>query len=186
MKSPDSVDASIAGDVLRVAARNGNEALFEQYVSAMHQMHSPEQFYNFVRALAGFRDPRIVERVLAMSVSDEVRSQDAAGLIAAVLSHPDNQKTAWAWVKANWPAVQKKTTMSSGPRIVGATARFCSLESRDDVQRFFTEHKVPSAERTLKQSLEDIDACSRRRPRLETQFSEWLQQHPATSSAQAK
>ncbi len=124
LKSPDSVDASIAADVLAVAARNGNEALFEQYVSAMHQMHSPEQFYNLVRALAGFRDPKIIERVLAMSVSDEVRSQDAAGLISAVLIHTDNQKTAWAWVKANWPAVQKKTTMSSGPEIVGATSTF--------------------------------------------------------------
>ena len=185
LKSPDSVDASIAGDVLRVAARNGNEALFEQYVSAMPQMHSPEQFYNLARALADFRDPKIVERVLAMGVSDEVRSQDAAGLISAVLSNPDNQKTAWAWVKANWPAVEKKTTMSSGPRIVNATRSFCSLELRDDVQSFFTEHKVPSAERTLKQSLEDIEACTRRRPRMETQLSEWLQQHPATS-AQAK
>ena len=183
LKTPDSVDASMASDVLTVAASHGNEALFDQYVSAMRQARSPEQYYNLARALAEFRDPKIVERLLAMSVSDEVRSQDAAGLIGAVLSNTDNQKVAWEWVKAHWPEVEKKTTMSSGPRIVNAAAKFCSTEMHDDVQSFFTEHKVPSAERTLKQTLEDIDACTRRRPKLQAELAEWLQQHPGTSSA---
>jgi hypothetical protein len=184
LKSPDSVDATMANDVLAVAASHGNEALFDQYVSAMRQMHSPEQYYNLARALAQFRDPKIVVHVLEMAVSDEVRSQDAAGLISAVLSN--NQNVAWEWVKANWPAVEKKTTMSSGASIVGATRGFCSAEMHTDVQNFFTEHKVPSAERTLKQSLEDIDACTRRRPKLQAELAEWLQQHPGTSGAEAK
>jgi aminopeptidase N len=180
LKDTNSVDASMAKDVLSVAARYGNEALFEQYVNAMRKMRSPEEYYNVGGALADFRDPKIVERVLELSVSDEVRNQDAAHLIAAVLSNPDSQKQAWDWAKAHWPAVEKKITMSSGPEIVNATRRFCSAEMRDDVQSFFSAHKVPSADRALKQSQEDINSCIKRRPRLQAELAEWLQ-HAATS-----
>jgi aminopeptidase N len=178
LKDPTSVDASMAKEVLTVAARYGNEALFEQYVTAMRRMNSPEQYYNVGGALAEFRDPKIVARVLELGVSDEIRNQDSARLISAVLSNVDNQKIAWEWVKTHWPAVEKKNTMASGPEIVNATRKFCSAEMRDDVQNFFSEHKVPAAQRTLKQSGEDINSCIKRRPRLQAELDEWLQQHP--------
>ena len=183
LKDPNSVDASMAKDVLTVAARYGNEELFEQYVNGMRHMSSPEQYYNVGGALAGFRDPKMVERVLEIGVSDEIRNQDSAHLISAVLSNSDNQKIAWEWVKAHWPAVEKKNTMSSGPEIVNATRKFCSAEMRDDVQSFFSEHKVPAAERALKQSGEDINSCMRKRPRLQAELAEWLQQHGGSSRA---
>jgi aminopeptidase N len=183
LKDPNSVDASIAKDVIAVAARFGNEELFQQYVSAMGRMRTPEQFYNVGGALSEFRDPKVVEKVLEFAVSDEVRNQDASGLISRVLINSDNQKTGWEWVKAHWPAVEKKITMSSGSEIVNATRGFCSGEMNDDVQKFFTEHKVPSAERALKQSHEDIAGCVKRRPRLQTELAQWLQQHSGASRA---
>jgi aminopeptidase N len=183
LKDPNSVDASMAKDVLTVAAHFGNEALFEQYVNGMRHMGSPEQYYNVGGALAEFRDPKIVERVLEIGVSDEIRNQDSAHLISSVLSNSYNQKIAWEWVKAHWPAVEKKNTMSSGPEIVNATRKFCSAEMRDDVQSFFSEHKVPAAERALKQSGEDINSCVRKRPRLQAELAEWLQQRVGTNRA---
>ncbi|HEY5030348.1 MAG TPA: M1 family aminopeptidase [Candidatus Angelobacter sp.] len=183
LKDPNSVDASMAKDVLAVAARFGNEELFQQYVSAMGRMKAPEQFYNVGGALSEFRDPKIVAEVLELGVSAEVRNQDATHLISSVLSNSDNQKIAWEWVKAHWPAVEKKITMSSGSEIVNATRKFCTAEMNDDVQSFFTEHKVPSAERALKQSHEDIEGCVKRRPRLQTELAQWLQQHPGASTA---
>jgi aminopeptidase N len=186
LKDPNSVDASMAKDVLNVAARYGNEALFEQYAAAMRHMNSPEQYYNVSGALAEFRDSKIVERVLELGVADEIRNQDSARLISSVLSTVDNQKIAWDWVKAHWPAVEKKNTMSSGPEIVNATRKFCSAEMRDDVQKFFSEHKVPAAERALKQSAEDINSCIKRRPRLLAELADWLQQHPGGIKAGAR
>jgi aminopeptidase N len=181
LKDPNSVDPTIAKNVLAVAARFGNEALFDQYVSALQHLQSPEQFYNVAAALVEFRDPAVVQRVLELSVSEHVRNQDAPHLIAGLFSNADDQKVAWDWVKAHWPAVEKKTTMSSGPEIVGATRHFCSVEMRDDVQSFFGEHKVASAERALKQSYEDISTCAKTRPRLQSELGAWLQQHGARS-----
>jgi hypothetical protein len=54
---------------------------------------------------------------------------------------------------------------------------------RDDVQSFFGDHKVPAAERTLKQSFEDINTCSKTRERLQTELAAWLQQRQNGSKA---
>jgi aminopeptidase N len=177
LKAPNSGDATIAKQVLMIAARHGNEALFRQYVGALERLQSPEQYYNVGGALTEFRDPAILDKVLELTVSDRIRNQDAAHLIAGELSNTSTQKLAWEWVKAHWPAVEKKTTMGSAPSIVSATRNFCSTEMRDDVQSFFSEHKVPSAERTLKQSSEDINSCVKRRARLQEELGAWLQQH---------
>jgi aminopeptidase N len=177
LKNPNSVDATIARRVLDVAAAFGDEALFRQYMEALQRLRSPEQYYNVTGALSHFRDPAIVQQVLELSVSEKVRNQDAAALIAGFLVNHANQKVAWDWVKAHWPEVEKKTTVGSGAGIVNATRGFCSVEMRDDVQSFFAEHKVAASERVLKQSYEDISTCVKSRTRLESELGAWLQQH---------
>ena len=181
LKDPNSVDASMAKQVLRVAARYGNEALFEQYAGALRRFQSPEQYYNVSGALPEFRDPKIVERVLELSVSDQFRNQDTVFLIAGALNNPLIQKVAWEWVKQHWTAIEKKATPSSGVSIVNATRNFCSAEMRDEVQGFFGEHKVPASERVLKQSSEDISTCVKMRARLQAELGAWLQQRQKQS-----
>jgi len=160
-----------------MAAHNGNASLFERYLAAMHKARSPEQFYILASSMAAFRDPQLVQRWLQMSVSEETRNQDAAGRIADVLSRYEVHQIAWQWVKEHWPEVEKKITMSSGAGIVGATRNFCDAESRDDVQKFFTEHKVASSERALRQVEENVNACISYRDHQQKNLTSWLGQH---------
>ncbi len=183
LQDPASVDPSLARVILEVAARFGDAALFNEYLAAMQRMHSPEQFYNVGYALAEFRDPQLVERTLQLAVSPETRNQDAPHLIAAVMDNPANQVVAWPWIKMHWPDVEKKITMSSGGEIIYATRSSCDTAARDDVQQFFTEHKVPSAERALRQAMERINTCISFRDRQQANMAAWLDQHPGNVAA---
>jgi aminopeptidase N len=183
LDNPSAVDPSLARNVLEIAARYGDSALLDAYLSAMRRVRSPEEFYNIGYAIGEFRDPPLVERVLKLSVSPDMRNQDAPHLISLVLSNPEVQSTAWPWVKTHWAEVEKKITMSSGAEIIVATHNFCDAESRDDVQRFFTEHKVPSAERALRQSLERINACISYRQHQQSNLAGWLGQHAVSSAS---
>jgi aminopeptidase N len=174
LQDPNSVDPTLAASVLNVAAVGGDTALLEEYLAAMPRMKSPEQYYNMGRALAEFRGEPLVDRVLQLAVSDQVRSQDAPHMIARELENAKNQNASWAWVKAHWPEVEKKTTMSSGAEIVAATRTFCDPGQRDDVQQFFTQHKVPSAERALKQAGERVNACINYRNQQQGNLAAWL------------
>lgn len=182
LENPGSVDASLARTVLEVAARFGDAALFDQYVAGMQRMQSPEQFYNVGRALAEFRDPQLVERTLQLAVSPDTRNQDAPHLIADVMSNPANQAVAWQWIKGHWSDVEKKITMSSGGEIIAATRSSCDAATRDEVQQFFADHKVPSAERTLHQAVERINSCISYRERQQGNLAGWLDQHPGNGA----
>src|SRR5262245_65922212 len=110
-------------------------------------------------------------------MSPAVRPQADPQLIAGILGNPANQNSAWQWIKSHWPEVEKKFTMSSGAEIVAATRNFCDAGRRDEVQQFFSEHKVPSAERLLKPTTERINACISYRERQQGNLAEWLEKN---------
>jgi len=174
LQDPNSVDPTMAESILKVAASAGDSALLDEYLNGMRRLTAPEQYYNVGQALSEFRGPQLVERVLQLAVSPESRNQDAPHLIAGVLANPSNQVVAWQWVKSHWPDVEKKITMSSGGEIILASSAFCDATHRDDVQRFFTEHKVPSAERGLKLAAERINSCISYRDHQRGDLASWL------------
>src|SRR5215510_2856174 len=175
LADPNSVDPTLARSILEVAARAGDAALLDEYLIGMRRMTSPEQYYNVGEALPEFRGPQLIERVLELAVSPEVRTQDAPQLIVGILGNPANHNSAWQWIKSHWPEVEKKFTMSSGAEIVAATRNFCDAGRRDEVQQFFSEHKVPSAERLLKLTTERINACISYRERQQGNLAAWLE-----------
>jgi aminopeptidase N/puromycin-sensitive aminopeptidase len=184
LKDASSVDPTMAANVLRVAASSNDAELFKGYLTAMSDPAStPEVVANVAEALAHFTDAQLLGSWLEMVISPDTRSQDAASYLGAVLDNPANQRMAWMWVKDHWPQVAAKNTMSSGGRIVNATQHFCDAAMRDDVQNFFAQHRVPSSERTLKQSIEHINSCISFRAHQQPNLTAWLAQHPGTSTS---
>ena len=89
MKEPASLPSTIAPAVLHVAAYSGDVVLYDQYLNRLKALGSqPEDYYVYFNALSYFRDPALVNRILAFSMSPEVRTQDTGTLIAGVLSQP--------------------------------------------------------------------------------------------------
>jgi puromycin-sensitive aminopeptidase len=110
-----------------------------------------------------------------LAVSDEVRSQDAKFVIARMLVNADSQALAWRLVRDRWNEITKKTGEFVGnTTIVGALSSFCDAATAAEIKAFFTEHKVPDAERTLQQSLERIDTCARGAAAQAPRLAEWL------------
>jgi aminopeptidase N/puromycin-sensitive aminopeptidase len=99
-----------------------------------------------------------------------------------MLARYEVHEIVWPWVKEHWPEVEKKTTMSSGGAIVAATRTFCDAESRDDVQRFFNEHKVPSSERALRVVVESVNACISYREHQQKNMTSWLGRHGGSAA----
>ncbi len=183
LENPESVESGLAQIALGIAARNGNADLFDRYLAAMRKAHSPEQIGNLAFGLTNFQDPQLVRRWLQVVVSDEISNQDTAARIGEMLTRYSVRETVWPWVKEHWPEVEKKTTTLGGGLIVSSTRSFCDADSRDDVQRFFTEHKIPSAERALRQVVESVNACISYREHQQKNLTSWLGQHGGSTTA---
>jgi aminopeptidase N len=176
ISQPSSLPGTLAPAVLRVAAVNGDAALYDLYVAQTQKLvGQPEEYYRFLNALAAFRDPALVKRTLEFSISPAVRTQDTGTLIAQLMTRRASQDAAWEFTKAHWPLLMEKLGTFQGiPTIIGSLGAFCSVEKAADVRQFFVQNPVPSAARTLQQSLERIESCAALAGRQSGPMAAWL------------
>ena len=171
---PGSIDATLGQAALQVAAHNGNSALFDRLQKLYETSTNPEIQQGALRLLAGFEQPALAQRGLDYAVSDKVRNQDSAIQIAIALQNPATRDLSWSYIKSNWDKVQAEFTTASGSYVVDSTSSFCSADAREDVDKFFAEHKVPNSSIALKQADQRIDGCAELRKLQEPNLQQWL------------
>jgi aminopeptidase N len=177
LADPSSVDHELAGVAFALAALNGDTAFYDRVITALKNTKSPEEYYAYFFTLPQFTDPKLLQRTLELSVSPDVRSQDALQLVTGVLENPAGEKLAWDFIRQHWPELEKAGGPFASAQIVGATSAFCDPGMRDQVTDFFDAHKVAAAERTYKQSIERINACVDLKAEQENKLASWLGQH---------
>jgi aminopeptidase N len=176
LASGPPLEPTLAGAIVRVAAAHGDRTLFDALAAAAERAASPEEHYRYLNALAEFRDPALVERALERTLSSSLRSQDAPRYVAAFFNNPAARARAWSFVTAHWDVLEAKLTIAGGDtRFISALDRFCDARSRDAIQAFTAAHPLPSAVRTLAQTLERIDNCLALRERQTMIVGEWLE-----------
>jgi aminopeptidase N len=171
---PGSVESTLANEALAVAARNGDEALFNQLQKESVDAPNPQLRSSGLRALVLFRDPALEKRALDYAVSGQVRNQDAAGFIASELRSRDTRDLAWQYIQDNWDKVTAQLTEFGGAYIVGATGAFCSADRIGEVTDFFAAHKVAASARTLSRAKDQIDDCIDLRAAQQANLKIWL------------
>lgn len=175
---PGSVESTLLNAAVPVAALSGDAALYEQYLARSRAASDPEEQHRYMYALAAFSDPPLVRRTMDYIAGPEVRTQDTKIFIARLLGNPDARQLARELLQAHWTDVQKKTGEFIGNTvIVSALGAMCGARALADVKKFFAVHKVPDAERTLQQSAERIEACTRLAAAQSGKLAEWLSRH---------
>ncbi len=171
-----AIPSDLRSVVYSIIARYGGEKEYNALL-LMHQAASLHEEKNRIEsALGHFTDPRILNKVLAYSISSSVRLQDRNGLIAGVILNPRGRKIAWTFIKKNW----SKLSADYGEgwhlmsRMISPLGRATTKQEADDIKKFFKTHKAPGAARTIEQVLEQININHAWRIRDEKALREWL------------
>jgi aminopeptidase N len=168
-------DSALLGASVRIAVKDGDEKLYNAILGRIGHATRTDEYYTFGRALTLFDDPALLTRTLEFAVGPMMRGQDAAAVFGGVFSNPAGRQLAWDFVRQHWAEVAAKLNNYSEAGIVGNAGSFCDAAKRDEVQQFFTEHKVEAAERTLKLTIEQINSCIDLRSHQEPNLQTWLQ-----------
>ncbi len=175
MKDRSCLDPNLADTVATLAARTGDAARFEQVLSAVGRVTTPQERRRMLMTLAEFRERPLVDRMLALSLTDTVQTQDVMLLLGRGLANPAARERTWAFVKRRWTALRHRLPPMLATRLVEATPSLQTKEHRRDVAAFFKAHPLPSAKRALAQALERFDLNAELRRRAAPGFSAWLE-----------
>ncbi|MDD5301753.1 MAG: M1 family aminopeptidase [Elusimicrobia bacterium] len=175
LADPASLDSSLSPVVLTAAARRNDPKLFDSFRARLGAPRTPEQKSLMLRALAEFTEPALLGRYLAMTLSDEIRAQDAWTPYVWLLSNPDTRERSWAFVKANWKELSSKVGPRGATRVIGAAGGLVSEALKADVGAFFRapENEIEMARKTLDQTLESIGLGLRFKRSQKSSFAEW-------------
>ncbi len=184
MKDPRSVDATLAPAVIAVAARHGDAELYNQFKAQMQKASSPQQYYQYFRALPEFPQPALTKETLDSTLTSAVRGQDLYVLLP-MLENPASQEATWNFLRTNFDALQKKTGGGLGGAgiFLYGSRSFCSAEKATEVQQFFEQHPFPGTERSQKQAIESINDCVELRNQQQGGLAAWLKQQSSASNA---
>ena len=184
MKNADSVDPTLAGSVIAVAAKHGDAQLYNQFKAAMKDAKSPQQYYRYFYALASFPQPELSKQTMESTLTPEVRGQDLY-ILLTLLGNPPSQDATWDFMRSHFDQLSKKTGGGLGG--VGiflyGTHAFCSTEKATEVKQFFEQHPFPGTERNQKEAIEAIDGCVALRNQQQGNLSAWLKTQSGSSNA---
>ena len=152
-----AIPADIADSVVGLTARAGDAARHRAFVEAMQQAATPQEQRRFLLALGSFREARLVEKTLALTLTPAVATQDVIFVLARMLANPGARDATWQFIQERWPRLEKRLPSLLASRLIESTTHLGTARHRREVAHFFREHPVPSGERALRQALERFD-----------------------------
>jgi alanyl aminopeptidase len=160
LKDRASVDPSLVGTVLRLAALRGDEALFEEYRKKFETSTVPSDRYPLLSALGAFRDPALRERALRYALTGPLRPHELFWIPTAMSGDPKNLDQVWAWWQANYDVVAARMPPDYAAYIPYA-AGGCSEERLRQGEGFFADakHSPPGTLKELAKVAEGVRDC---------------------------
>jgi len=180
----DKIQADLRAAVYGTVIAHGDETTLDQLIDLYKSTSHMEEKNRVLRILGGSDKPELIKKALEFAWSEEVRNQDTVFAIASCTGTAIGRELTWEFVQEKWSAVQERY---EGGFIINrfvstCTQNFASEEYAKKVEAFFSAHPTPSAERTIKQSVENIRLNSAWLQRDEEGIKEWLQKRASNST----
>jgi puromycin-sensitive aminopeptidase len=154
LSDPASVDPSLSSAALAASTALGDVALHARLVERFGAAENPQDRERILRSLARFRDPAALAGTLELSLSGNVRTQDAPYLLGETLANRDNAAAAWAFVSGRWDEVNERFPDNSIPRLIGGIRSVRDRGLAGEIAAFLDEHPVPQGELQVRQHVE--------------------------------
>jgi len=177
VRDPGSVDPSLADVALRLAAREGDAALFERDRVKFEGAKTPVERARYLGALGAFRDTAVVAHALDYVLTGPLRSNDVLGMASGLAQDPRNQDRVYAWMTRHFDAIVAKVPAWAASRVV-RLARGCSTERLAAARAFFEApaHRLPGSDVELAEVGDAVTECTALRAREAPSVHRYLAQ----------
>jgi puromycin-sensitive aminopeptidase len=155
-KDPDAVERNLVPALVSIVAHTGREAEYERFYANFKSAQTPQEETRYLFALAAFRQRDLIDRTLKITVSGEVRTQNAPYLMRGILLNKDARDQAWSFLKTHWDEMLRLFPDNSIPRMCEGILGLVTPEFEADVSDFFARHPVKQGAKQIEQHLERL------------------------------
>ena len=156
LAEPSSIDANVAAAVVTVVASVGSAADHDLFWDRYRTSQSPQESLRYLYALSSFPDPALARKTLDLTLTNEIRSQNAPSSVLLLLANRDVNRVAWEFVRDEWDRLNERFPDNAIPRMLQGITTLSTPELAAEVEAFVTAHPVPHGQRTVDQHLERL------------------------------
>jgi len=154
IKDPASVDRDLVPPMVGILAYAGDRARFEEFKKHFKSARTPQEEQRYLFSLAGFRRSELLRETMEMTLSGEIRTQNAPYVMHSLLSNNACRYEAWDFVKKHWDEMIRKFPDAALPRMCEAVVGL--LDREREVHEFFQAHRVRLGGKIIDQHLERL------------------------------
>ena len=155
-RDANAVDRNLVPALISIVAHTGTPADYEKFYAKFKNAQTPQEEQRYLFALAGFRQPDLIDRTLLLTINGEVRTQNSPYLMRNILLNPDARFKAWGFMKEHWQEMLRQYPDNSIPRMCEGIIGLATQELEADVRDFFAHHPVKQGAKQLEQHLERL------------------------------
>jgi aminopeptidase N len=175
LSNPVSLAPDLRPAVCSVVGRHADESTWNELHQLGLKTTSIEEKQNYYDALADANDPKLVQKTLPISLTDELPTSRAVFLVLRVAresSHPD---IAWDFSRSNMKALLAKTDALGANTFAPGLFTFFSDDSGAEELRTYAKKSLPAASApTVAKTLDEIQFRSEFKKRLAVQLKPWI------------
>jgi len=157
-----AVDPEVAGTVLHIAARYGDQKLFDRLLAEAKKSTDREERSRLLGALGSFVEPKLLQQSMALMLGDEFDLREGSNLLRGGFADPRTRNTAFEFVKRHFDEISKKLPEPYRPYMAYTAVALCDSARKAELEAFLKPRIEPleGGPRALQQALEQMTLCS--------------------------
>ena len=108
----------------------------------------------YLYALPDFRDAMLLDKTVAMTLTDEIRTQNVPGVLARSMANRDHGARAWSFANEHWEEIVSEVAPTTLIYVADGVRYLTEPEQVKDAAEFFGAHPIPQSTLQLEQILE--------------------------------
>lgn len=119
-----AIHPNIRASVYAIALQNGGEAEYNTILEEYRTAKIADERNTALRSLGRVKDEALIQRSLALSLSEDVKNQDVYLPLSGLRNDPRGIDALWTWLQTNWDAIEKKCP--PGLTMLGSVVQICT------------------------------------------------------------
>jgi len=154
--TPDLLQTAMWAAVL-----DGGAAFGGTVVTALKTSTDAQFRRSAIFALTAAADPDFLDEVYELSLSKDLRSNEAVLLLQWMIEEPDRRAPAWAWMTLHWEGLSARFSDLVASRVLRWFRKSCDAGERAALETFFRPKAahIAGTPRELALTEESIDRC---------------------------
>jgi aminopeptidase N len=179
LADPKSLAPDLRPVVFKVVGRYADEKTWSKLHELGQKTTSIEEKQNYYEALSQAMDPKLVERTLQISLTDELPTSRALHLVSRAARDSGHPELAWQFAKAHMKQLLAKTDALTANSYVPGLFGFFSDKARvDELAAFAKSDLPPEAKSSVEKATDEMTFRIDFKNRLTSEISSWATKNP--------